>query len=616
MAVLKNRAKMSTSTTGTGTITLGSAESGYQTFGDAGVANADVVRYVIEDGAAWEIGTGTYTATSTTLTRTVSESSNADAAIVLTGSAVVFVGATAEDIYTDADVDTHLNKSTATTGEVLSWSGTDYDWIAAGGGSPDLYRDNAVTATTPTASGSNAVAIGTGATATQANSFSMGSSANATNSTSLALGTNSTASGFASTAISGATASSDRSTAIGYNSGGSPSQAVTGSGAMALGGSYASGTDSFAAAITNNTSTYGATGNNSISVGRLAKASNTGGNAIGWGALSTHEYSSAFGVNATTTTSHQVALGGSGYTVLVSGAYKFPTADGSANQVLQTNGSGVLSFATAGGGGGADLFAESYDGTSGLPVATGSTNAVAVGRSYASGTDSFAAAIANNTSSYGATGANSVAMGSLSKATNSYATVSGGTANVASGYHSTVVGGSNNLADNIGSTVLGGRYGTTRGIRGATVFAGFGNQITATQGTSQSGLYILAEQTTDATATALKTDNQSSVSTVNQVILPNNSAYAFHGTIVARQSAAQGTASAAWKVEGLIRREANAGTTVLVNSATTVLDNTPSWGMALTADTTNGGLAITVTGAAATNIRFVATINTSELIYA
>ena len=36
--------------------------------------------------------------------------------------------------YTDSDVDTHLNTSTATTGEVLSWTGTDYDWIAAGGG--------------------------------------------------------------------------------------------------------------------------------------------------------------------------------------------------------------------------------------------------------------------------------------------------------------------------------------------------------------------------------------------------------------------------------------------------------------------------------------------------
>jgi hypothetical protein len=34
----------------------------------------------------------------------------------------------------------------------------------------------------------------------------------------------------------------------------------------------------------------------------------------------------------------------------------------------------------------------------------------------------------------------------------------------------------------------------------------------------------------------------------------------FTGTVVARQQAAGGTASAAWKVEGLIRREANAGT--------------------------------------------------------
>ena len=103
---------------------------------------------------------------------------------------------------------------------------------------------------------------------------------------------------------------------------------------------------------------------------------------------------------------------------------------------------------------------------------------------------------------------------------------------------------------------------------------------------------------------------------INQIILPNNSAYAFHGTIVARQKAGDGTASAAWKVEGLIRREGSAGTTVLVNSATTVLDNTPSWGLALSADTTNGGLKIEATGAASTNIRWVATIHTSEVTYA
>lgn len=98
MAVLVNRAKVATSTTGTGTITLGSAEDGYQTFADAGVANSDVVRYIIEDGSNFEIGTGTYTSSGTTLSRTVSESSNSNNAINLSGSATVFIGATAQDL--------------------------------------------------------------------------------------------------------------------------------------------------------------------------------------------------------------------------------------------------------------------------------------------------------------------------------------------------------------------------------------------------------------------------------------------------------------------------------------------------------------------------------------
>ena len=97
MVKLVNRARMSTSTTGTGTITLGSAENGYQSFDDAGVPDGDVVRYVIEDGANWEVGTGTYTASGTTLTRTVTESSNSDAALNLSGNAVVFIGPAAQD---------------------------------------------------------------------------------------------------------------------------------------------------------------------------------------------------------------------------------------------------------------------------------------------------------------------------------------------------------------------------------------------------------------------------------------------------------------------------------------------------------------------------------------
>lgn len=111
MPKLVNRAKMTTATTGTGTITLGSAVDGYQTFAAAGVANADVVRYVIEDGSSWEIGTGTYTAFGTTLSRTPSESSNADAAINLSGSAVVYVTAAAADIVQPDEAQTLTNKT-------------------------------------------------------------------------------------------------------------------------------------------------------------------------------------------------------------------------------------------------------------------------------------------------------------------------------------------------------------------------------------------------------------------------------------------------------------------------------------------------------------------------
>lgn len=96
MSKLVNRAKMTSSTTGTGTITLGSAVTGFQTFAAAGVVNADVVRYVIEDGNAWEIGNGTYTATGTTLSRSLLASSTGSL-LSLTGNAQVFVTATAED---------------------------------------------------------------------------------------------------------------------------------------------------------------------------------------------------------------------------------------------------------------------------------------------------------------------------------------------------------------------------------------------------------------------------------------------------------------------------------------------------------------------------------------
>jgi hypothetical protein len=89
---------MTTATTGTGTITLGSAVTNYQTFAAAGVTNGNTVSYVIEDGANWEVGTGVYTSSGTTLSRTVIQSTSSGSPITLSGTAVVYVSALASDI--------------------------------------------------------------------------------------------------------------------------------------------------------------------------------------------------------------------------------------------------------------------------------------------------------------------------------------------------------------------------------------------------------------------------------------------------------------------------------------------------------------------------------------
>jgi hypothetical protein len=103
MVKLVNRAKVSTPTTGTGTLTLGPAVDGFQSFADAGVSHGDTLRYVIEDGNAWEIGAGLFNADPQTLTRNPSQSSSGGSAISLGGSAVVYVTATAEDFAQNYD---------------------------------------------------------------------------------------------------------------------------------------------------------------------------------------------------------------------------------------------------------------------------------------------------------------------------------------------------------------------------------------------------------------------------------------------------------------------------------------------------------------------------------
>ncbi len=75
-----DRVQATSTTTGTGTYTLGGAVTGYQAWSVVGDTNT--AYYMVTDGTGWEVGLGTYTSAGTTLARTsVLASSNAGSAV-------------------------------------------------------------------------------------------------------------------------------------------------------------------------------------------------------------------------------------------------------------------------------------------------------------------------------------------------------------------------------------------------------------------------------------------------------------------------------------------------------------------------------------------------------
>jgi hypothetical protein len=194
--------------------------------------------------------------------------------------------------------------------------------------------------------------------------------------------------------------------------------------------------------------------------------------------------------------------------------------------------------------------------------------------------------------------------------------IGGGIANTASGTGTSIQGGFNNTANGTYSSVLGGAYATTRSIAGNSVASGCNAPVTTTVGVSQFATLVLGTQTTDATATALRS-NTAAAGTTNQVILPNNSAYFFRGEVISGVTGGGNTKG--WTIEGVIKRGANAASTTLVGTPTVTSSfadaGASAWTIAVTADTTNGGLRVTFTGQASTTIRTVAQIRTTEMTF-
>lgn len=92
MSATADRVRDTTTTTGTGNITLaGSAPSGFRTFASAFGASATIVPYAIVGGAEWEIGWGELTGSTTLIRTRVLASSNAGALVTFSaGSKDVF----------------------------------------------------------------------------------------------------------------------------------------------------------------------------------------------------------------------------------------------------------------------------------------------------------------------------------------------------------------------------------------------------------------------------------------------------------------------------------------------------------------------------------------------
>ena len=305
-----------------------------------------------------------------------------------------------------------------------------------------------------------------------------------------------------------------------------------------------------------------ASGTNSVAIGSSAIASGTSATTVGAIATASALSAVAVGASAIASGNTSVAVG--------------PSAGASAS-------SAVAVGPTAGAGGASATAVGNATNASG-------NNSVAVGNG-ASGNGNNSVAVGNGASG---NGVNSVAVGLNA--------IGGGVSAVA-------VGDGANANANDSLCV---RLATPNSIIGNYAFAHSGD---GTRGRYQRTELMLRASTTSTATTRLTSDGAAAAAT-NQLTLRNNSAFRpAQIDIVAFDTVAN--TAAAWAITNvLIKRGANAAATSLVGTPTVTtiqsdMATTPT--VTVSADTTNGALAINVASGSANTTRYTAILRTTEV---
>jgi hypothetical protein len=118
--VLADRVKETTTTAGTGTITLDGAATGFQSFAVIGNANTTYYTIAGQTGNEWEVGVGTYTSSGTLLARTTVLSNSAGTQ----PSALSFSAGTKDVFVTYPAEYAVASTNDGTAGQLLTSNGT------------------------------------------------------------------------------------------------------------------------------------------------------------------------------------------------------------------------------------------------------------------------------------------------------------------------------------------------------------------------------------------------------------------------------------------------------------------------------------------------------------